>query len=104
MHARCRSGSKKSEDKTNTIMVHVTDDVYRDLAKNIEAGLNGWWEYGPFGAYINSTVEDVKEYTGVEFNGEKEVYCRSEVTSWDVEGFCHEDDEETDFDPKKIEI
>ena len=85
-------------------MVHVTDDVYRDLAKNIEAGLNGWWEYGPFGAYVSSTVEHVKEYTGVEFYGAKEVYYRSEITSWKVEGFRHEDDEETDFTPDKIGI
>ena len=104
MHVHSRNGSRKLEDKTNTIMVHVTDDVYRDLERNIEAGVNGYWEYGPFGANIKSTVKEVKEYTGVEFYGEKEVYLGREVTSWSVEDFGHEEDDETDFDPEKIEI
>lgn len=104
MHARYRSGFKKSEGKTNTIMVHVTDDVYRNLERCIEEGFNGFWMYGPFSANVNSTIGYVKEYTGVEFYGEKEVYLGREVTSWSVEDFGHEEDEETDFDPEKIEI
>jgi hypothetical protein len=85
-------------------MVHVTDDVYRDLERCIEEGFDGFWMYGDFMANVKSTVEYVKEYTGVEFYGEKEVYFASKVVSWDVEDFCHKEEEETDFDITKIEI
>jgi hypothetical protein len=83
-------------------MVHVTDEVYRDLEEYIMEGHNGLWEYGPFGAYVKSTVEYEKVYTGVEHLGAREYYLKAGVTDWVVEEFFHEDEEETDFDLAKI--
>lgn len=85
-------------------MVHVTEDVYRNLGEYIKEGHNGVWEYGPFWADVKSTVEYEKVYTGVEHLGARESYLEPVVTDWEVDGFSHEDGEETDFDPWKIEI
>lgn len=92
------TGNQKAKLK----MVHVTDEVYRDLEAYIKEGHHNFWEYGPFEAYVKSTVEYEKVYTGVEHLGAREYHLKSVVTDWSVEDFTHEDQEETDFDLAKI--
>lgn len=89
-------------------MIHVTDEVYRDLADRIKNGDEGYWQSGNFSAWISCEVDWKTEYTGVEFMGDKESYLVPVVLSWEIEDFRYYDDDDneipTDFDPAKIKI